>query len=926
MSFFPLALALTLARAQIIIRQFVPDEVFWMTGDQLQYLGDDVSYAVWPGELDDVVVADDSDSDASSTDEVEDLLTAGDVREINGLTVTAVYTDKTGRRSEPTEYIPGGMLTIAVHSQDVFLSEAFLDVLAVNTQFDMYAPRSGQRLGSFAINHPTPWEMDRAIIDPLGWRKPRRPDDMIPAGLAEVDSAQAVVFRNSFETRPREPVEGVEMEEGETEVVAQHPSKFEIVWFCPAPELGPARISLNFRFHRSSVWQTITLTLRESPKRIRTGADNKAEAVLQFNFDQEARHRDFFRFVSTKNWDAVEPFLDKKCVLFKEKALKKRRWRCMDALEDIFDHHRGIVVPSPVIFKGGLTKSVVLMEQCPLWTIRAEASDDEEEDEDEGDDDDDDEEGEEEGEGLKGEGAEGEGGGDEDNANSEEALTDAESLSLSLAGPEPSALADTDADPLLSALDDRPASSQPSSREGSERGSERDDRLDARDGHAGGSAEGSRASVSGSEGSRSGDSSPAASPRSSLPGSKAATPQASPRGDRASAIEASAGENKADRDHDRDHEDRPGQLTPRPEGGRAVRFASEVQIEVFAPDDGSPGSSPHPTATDAAHSSSSSSSSGASHDKHHAHAGALGPAGTVGPMGIFDADDGHDEEDHARLKAGHLRLPEFMFTSPVVGKPFQREVLRLAKKETNNVLVMKVGLGIFFPLPFPPTIYFFRSRSASINFFSLQKFQNSSSGPLSLPAPVQTTKVACVKEMRLYSTDPQRQTALAAIPAAPAWIRSSFLRPQPAAPEIKRPHKGYYDLKVGGSFIFFSPSIFFRPLRIFPLNFFYPRQKCKILKIPPPFLLPPSLRPTRFSRRTSSAPTFKNSPSPCRSTSPNGPAWPATPSACSSASTKRRGAKWTPTPSSSPLRCTRTATRTATAAAWAARCASSGAA
>ena len=688
-----------------------------MTGDQLQYLGDDVSYAVWPGELDDVVVGDDSDSDDSSTDEMADLLTAGDVRELNGLTVTAVYTDKTGKRTEPTEYIPGGMLTISVNSQDVFVSEAFLDVLAVHTQFDMYAPRSGQRLGAFAINHPTPWEMDRAILDPLGWRKPRRPDDMIPGGLVEVDSSQAVVFRNSFETRPREPVEGVELEEGETEDVALHPSRFDIVWFCPAPELGPARVSLNFRFHRSSTWQTVTLTLRESPKRIRTGVDNKAEAVLQYNFDQEARHCDFFRFVAAKNWDAVEPFLDKKCVLFKEKSLKKRRWRCMDALEDIFDHHKGIVVPSPILFKGGLTKSVVMMEECPLWTVRAaddEEDDDEDEDDDAGDEEEDEEDEngdeEEEGEGGGGGAARGEGEGGDDDLASSAAFTDPESLPLSLSGPESSAAAD--ADPRPTSLVGR----TPASHEDGEQDDQHEDRRDKRD------RPGRRESDRGS----SQDSSPTSSPRSSLPDGRTANPHASPRGDGGVSLAPTAGGGPGPQQPS-DVE----QLSPRPEGARVVRFASKVLVEEFVADDGSPASS-SPRAA-------SSNSANQDHHQHHhqqqqqqqpakaathAHAGPIGPAGTVGPMGIFDAtDDDDDGEDHRRNKAGHLGLPEFMFTAPVVGKPFQREVLRLARKEANNVLGMKVrgnGALYIFPLHFslvfhfsnPPNFFFPASKNS----------------------------------------------------------------------------------------------------------------------------------------------------------------------------------------------------------------------
>ena len=734
---------------KIIIRQFVPQETFWMTGDQMQYLGDDVSYEVWPGELDDVVVDDDSDSDASSNDEEPvDPLTLGDVHELNGLSITAVYTDSKGVRTVPTEYIPGGMLTIQIASQDVFISEAFLDVMRVDTQFDMYAQYSGQRLGTFIVNHPAPWEMETAIIDPLGWRKPRRPDHQIPGGLSEVDQSQAVVFRNSFETREKEPIEGIEMEEGEMEDVPEHPSKFDLVWFCPGPEMGPARISLNFRFHRSSQWETAKITLRESPKRIRTGVDNKAEAVLQYNFDQEARHRDFFRFIREKNWDAVEPFLDKKCVIFKEKLLKKRRWRCMDMLEDIFDHHKGVVLPSPIIFKGGLTKSVVVMEQCPQWHKKVVEESDDDEDDDNDDDEDEEEEdgdGEWEGEGDFG-GAGPEGGGD-DMAMSEDARTDAETVSVSESNAE-----DTTLQLLGLGRDDA------GSREGSDRGSGMGSDRVSEVGHESDRVDSSQPTPPSSRKENSGDGgssdgSPASTPRHIHPGTATKTLVRSPR--------------PADGKEDSTE----GILspvaaptpvpTPRPDAaaGRVVRFASEVQVEVFTvPDSGSPTtSSPEPHA-DALNASS--------------HA----PPGKIASMGLFDQPDNEEEEDeHGRARAHHLGIPEFIFTDEVVGKHFQRDILRMARKEANNVLLM------------------------------------------------QTTGVACAKEYRMYSTDPARQTELALIPTAPAWIRSSFLKHHQPMPAVKKAAPGYYDLKTHA---FLKTDIFGPNIQkfSFPLPANYPRR------------------------------------------------------------------------------------------------------
>jgi hypothetical protein len=73
-----------------------------------------------------------------------------------------------------------------------------------------------------------------------------------------------VIFRNQFETREKEPIEGIEFPEGETtEEVALFPSKFDLVWFCPGPEQGPAVFKFSFRFRNVDAWQTLKITLKD---------------------------------------------------------------------------------------------------------------------------------------------------------------------------------------------------------------------------------------------------------------------------------------------------------------------------------------------------------------------------------------------------------------------------------------------------------------------------------------------------------------------------------------------------------------------------------------------------------------------------------------------------------------------------------------
>jgi hypothetical protein len=102
---------------KIILRQYTPSETFWMTGDQMQHLGEDAAYEVWTGELEDVEVPSDSDDDEENDGEEAVYPTSKeDVPEINGCNLSLVYTDKTGKRTVPTEYIPGGLLTVVVQS------------------------------------------------------------------------------------------------------------------------------------------------------------------------------------------------------------------------------------------------------------------------------------------------------------------------------------------------------------------------------------------------------------------------------------------------------------------------------------------------------------------------------------------------------------------------------------------------------------------------------------------------------------------------------------------------------------------------------------------------------------------------------------------------------------------------------------------
>ena len=372
---------------KILIRQKKPTPSFWLTGDQLQLLGEKAMVEAWAGEYEEIEVDSDSDNDEDDDDEdkvVEDQFGKDDVREFQGVSLQVLYTNKDGKTDAAVEYMPGGTLSLSIDASDVQISEAFISVTAKDTQLDMFVEDSGKRIGTFLVSFPLPWEMDRAKIDILGIRKPERVGDDIPEGLIEVDEEQALMYRNKEQVIDDDGV-----------VIEEAMSKFGCVWFCPGPDMGEALVKMNFRFQKSDTWYTLSYSLKESPIRVQTAVskDGNIEPIVNYSFDQEARHLAFFNYIREKNWDAVQSFIEKKAVMFKDKVMKKKRWRIMDQLENIFMDAKSVVIPTPIIFKGGQTKSSVMMEYQPYFMKKrpkeysdsdSEDSDDDDEQESEG--------------------------------------------------------------------------------------------------------------------------------------------------------------------------------------------------------------------------------------------------------------------------------------------------------------------------------------------------------------------------------------------------------------------------------------------------------------------------------------------------------------------------------------------------------------
>ena len=346
---------------RILLQQFSPPDYFWCSSDQIELLGSDVRIQSWYGENDpDIEMDTDSDSDKEDNDELQPVKQLGwdDIREIEGVLLNVLITDDRGKSTEATEYIPGHKLAITVATSGLLsIHDLYISVYPLKTIHEIFLPTDGQRIGRFKLDEPLPWEMDKAIIDPIGFKKPYR---IPPTGLSEMANNQAVYY-----------VQQSMLDDDGNNVPA--PVNLGVYWMCPGPDLGPAQVRASFKLAGSEKWHTLTYSLKESPMRVNAAAKGKKQAQPEkFLFDQEGRHTSFWHYVRDKKWDAAYTFLDPKITLYYgEDVVKIRRWRVIDFLENIFANT--VIVSTPFIHKSGITRGTVM---CDAMTVTA--SDDEE--------------------------------------------------------------------------------------------------------------------------------------------------------------------------------------------------------------------------------------------------------------------------------------------------------------------------------------------------------------------------------------------------------------------------------------------------------------------------------------------------------------------------------------------------------------------
>jgi len=352
---------------RILLQQFSPPDYFWCSSDQIEMLGSNVRIQSWYGENDpDIEMDTDSDSDKEDDEELQPTKQLGwdDVREIEGVILNVLITDDRGKSTDATEYIPGHKLAITISTSGLLsIRDLYISVYPLKTIHEIFLPTDGQRIGRFKLDEPLPWEMDKAIIDPIGFKKPYR---IPPIGLSEMANNQAVYY-----------VQQSMLDEEGNNIPA--PVNLGVYWMCPGPDLGPAQVRASFKLAGSERWHTLTYSLKESAMRVNAAAKGKKQAQPEkFLFDQEGRHTSFWHYVRDKKWDAAYTFLDPKITLYYgEDVVKIRRWRIIDFFEKIFANT--VIVSTPFIHKSGITRGTVMCDAMVVTASDDENSDEEDE-------------------------------------------------------------------------------------------------------------------------------------------------------------------------------------------------------------------------------------------------------------------------------------------------------------------------------------------------------------------------------------------------------------------------------------------------------------------------------------------------------------------------------------------------------------------
>lgn len=129
------------------------------------------------------------------------------------------------------------------------MAEAFFDVVVKDARFDMFSPKSGQRIGYFHPEGVIPWRPEEELPSlKFGSKKPTR---KVPRGYLNSKDDASVTYDESIRLEV----------ESKSSIMS---TNLEIMWVCPQPDQGAAVVAVNVRLRDSLKWQQMSYSLKES--------------------------------------------------------------------------------------------------------------------------------------------------------------------------------------------------------------------------------------------------------------------------------------------------------------------------------------------------------------------------------------------------------------------------------------------------------------------------------------------------------------------------------------------------------------------------------------------------------------------------------------------------------------------------------------
>eukprot|EP00981_Chlorochromonas_danica_P005093 scaffold1034_cov175-Ochromonas_danica.AAC.19 len=363
---------------KIVIRKTTPRPNFWLKQNELHYINDD-ELDIWPGEISDVEDEKEGEEEEGEEEKEEnDLIdgeadlaamlegarprTAGeaifidDRKEMKGVSMRVIRVGTSGDQSEAVEYNPGGFLVVSLKSPERPIAEAFFHAMSKSARQDIFLPTSGLLLGKFQLDAPVPWLPVIKEVDAKGRIKHHRE---VHPGMIQSKDGLSAIFRETMakipvkmikdesrieeegkETKGQDidPDNVIDREQMENDIEEElaHLKKMDVVWTCPTDEnLGVAIIVVNVRLRDSTEWLQLRCSLKESHIRVNAAGELKVKEIgskRPMMFDQEERHRLFWKHIRQKDYRSAATFIDRRAIVHTATGSIYRRFRVMNLM------------------------------------------------------------------------------------------------------------------------------------------------------------------------------------------------------------------------------------------------------------------------------------------------------------------------------------------------------------------------------------------------------------------------------------------------------------------------------------------------------------------------------------------------------------------------------------------------------------------